>query len=185
MFEQYLVLGITHVLPLGLDHILFILSLYLLNPSWRSILMQCSVFTVAHSITLGLTTAGFITPDTMVVETLIAASILYAAVENILCSRLSPFRILVIFLFGLIHGMGFAGALKEIGIPKSDYLLSLISFNIGVETGQLSVVLIVWLCMGAWFSQKEWYRARIVIPASGIIGCVAVYWIFDRLELLS
>ena len=185
MLEQYLALGITHVLPLGFDHIVFILCLYLLNPSMRSVLIQCSLFTLAHSITLGLTASGLIIPDTMTVEVLIAASILFTAVENILSSSVSSFRLVIIFLFGLIHGMGFAGALKEIGIPKSDFLVPLISFNLGVELGQLSVILIAWFCIGYWFSRKQWYRTRIVIPVSTAIGCLSVYWIFDRLALLS
>ncbi|MEO6977782.1 MAG: HupE/UreJ family protein, partial [Mucilaginibacter sp.] len=128
----YLGLGYKHILPLGFDHILFILSLFLLSPKLKPVLWQATAFTVAHSVTLGLAMYHVITPPAKIVEPVIALSILYVALENILSPKLKTSRIGVVFLFGLVHGMGFAGALGQLGLPKNSYLISLIMFNVGV-----------------------------------------------------
>lgn len=177
---SYLQLGFLHILPLGLDHILFVLSLFLLSSKLSTVAWQATAFTVAHSITLGLAVYGYIQPLPAVIEPIIALSIFFVALENILIQRLKPGRIAIIFLFGLVHGMGFAGALTEVGLPPADYLISLLSFNIGVELGQLSVILIAWLLVGKWFSEKTWYRSRIVNPASAFIAFVALFWTIER-----
>ena len=180
----YFELGFTHVIPLGFDHILFILCLYFLNSTLKSVFYQCLVFTFAHSITLVLTASNFIIPNSSIIEPIIALTILYAAVENILKTKLNYWRIFVVFLFGLIHGMGFANALKEIDIPSSHFLSSLISFNVGVEIGQISIILLAYLLIGKWFSSKEWYKDRIVYPISTIISCIAIYWTIERILLI-
>jgi hypothetical protein len=181
----YLQLGYTHILPLGLDHILFVLSLFLLNPSLKPILWQATAFTVAHTITLGLAIYGVIKPPTNIVEPVIALSIMYVALENILSPRLKASRIGIVFLFGLIHGMGFASALTQLGLPQNSYLSSLLMFNLGVELGQITVILAAFFLLAKPFSKKTWYRQRVVIPLSVIIACIAAYWTIERIFLHS
>ena len=122
----YLKLGYTHILPLGFDHILFILSLFLLSPKLKPVLWQATAFTVAHSVTLGLAMYHVITPPAKIVEPVIALSIMYVALENVFSPKLKTSRIAVVFLFGLVHGMGFAGALGHLGLPKNSYLICLV-----------------------------------------------------------
>ena len=174
-------LGFTHVIPLGFDHILFILSLFLLNSELKSVILQCTVFTIAHSLTLGLSAVGWIIPNSHIVEPLIAISILLAAVENLIHSKINPWRLFVIFIFGLIHGMGFAGALKEIGIQEDHLIASILFFNIGVEVAQITILCMAYYLVAKGFSKKQWYKKRIVYPASMIIACIAMYWTVERL----
>jgi hypothetical protein len=181
VFGEYLGLGYRHIIPLGLDHILFILCVFFLNTSIRQIVLQASMFTVAHTITLGLSAYGVISPSPMVVEPLIAASIVLLAVENIYSTRVRPWRMVMVFLFGLVHGMGFAGALAGIGLPKNTFTEALISFNIGVELGQLTIIAIMYFGVAKIFANKQWYRQRIVIPASLMIALVAFYWTMERI----
>ncbi len=176
----YLKLGFEHIVPLGIDHILFVLSIFFLSERLRPILWQATAFTVAHTITLGLAMYGYIQPIPAVVEPIIALSIFFVAVENILVKELRPSRIGIVFLFGLVHGMGFAGALSEVGLPSASYLSALLSFNVGVELGQLAVILTAYFLLGRWFSDKVWYRARVVNPISAVIAIVAIYWTIER-----
>lgn len=177
----YLQLGFTHILPLGFDHILFVLSLYLLSPKLKPVLWQATAFTVAHSITLGLAMFKVFTPSPAIVEPIIALSIMYVALENIFSPTLKKSRIGIVFLFGLVHGMGFANALGSLGLPQHSYLTSLVMFNVGVELGQLAVILSASLLFGKWFGNKPWYRKAIVIPLSILITLVAGYWTMERL----
>lgn len=177
---MYLKLGFTHILPLGLDHILFVLSIFLLGSRLSTVLWQATAFTVAHSITLGLAMYGYIRPLPAVIEPIIALSIFFVAVENMLVQKLRPGRLAVVFFFGLVHGMGFASALTELGLPPSGYLLSLLSFNAGVELGQIAVILAAYLLVGRRFSEKPWYRDRVVTPASLLIALIALYWTVER-----
>ena len=116
-----------------------------------------------------------------VVEPLIAASIVYVAVENIWTKELHASRVLLVFGFGLLHGLGFAGVLAELGLPSGGKALALVAFNIGVELGQLSVLVGAWLLLGLPFRHKVWYRARIVIPLSFAIAAIGLYWVVTRL----
>lgn len=177
---DYVVIGFTHILPKGLDHILFVIGLYLLSPRIRPLLTQVTAFTVAHSITLGLGLYGIVALPPSIVEPLIALSIAYVAIENIFTTRLSPWRPFVVFGFGLLHGLGFAGVLAEVGLPRSDYVAGLIAFNVGVELGQLAVIAIAFLLTGLWFRSRSWYRQRIVVPASVVIACIGLYWTVER-----
>lgn len=177
----YLELGYKHILPLGLDHISFILTLYLLSPKLKAVLWQATAFTVAHSVTLGLAMYHLIRPPAHIVEPLISATILFAALENIFSAKLRPSRVALVFLFGLIHGMGFAGALGQLGLPPNAYLLSLVMFNLGVELGQLTIILAAFFLLGKWFGDKPWYRRRIVIPLSAVIALIAAWWTIQRL----
>ena len=176
----YLKLGYTHVIPLGFDHILFILALFFLNSQLKTVVLQCSVFTLAHSLTLGLVAFGLFMPNVKIIEVLIALSILFTAVENIVTNTINPFRLLIVFAFGLVHGMGFANALLETGLPKEQFISSLLSFNFGVELGQLVVIVSAYFLVSKWFSNKVWYKERIIYPISVIIGCVAFYWTIER-----
>jgi len=177
--QQYLVLGYTHILPRGVDHILFVVGLFLLSTTLGPLLWQVTAFTVAHSITLGLSIYGVVSLPSSVVEPLIALSIAYVAIENVLTRQLHAWRVLVVFLFGLLHGLGFAGVLRELGLPRSEFLTALLSFNVGVELGQLTVIgaaaLVLWPFMG-----RGWYRPRVVVPASVAIALVGIYWTITR-----
>jgi len=177
----YFQLGFTHVIPLGFDHILFILTLFFLSSNIKTMLIQCSIFTLAHSISLALASSGWIKPNATIVEPLIALSILFTAIENIVHDKINPWRLFLIFGFGLIHGLGFAKALSEIGMPKNQFFTSLFSFNIGVEMGQITVIIAAYFIISKWFSNKIWYKERVVYPISSVIACVALYWVIERI----
>ncbi len=177
---RYLRLGYLHILPRGLDHVLFVLGLFLLNVRWRPILMQVSAFTAAHTMTLGLTTYGVLSLSARVVEPLIAVSIAYVALENLVSRRLHPWRLALVAMFGLLHGMGFAGVLSGLDLPRSEFTLALLSFNVGVEGGQLTVIAIAGLCV-VWFRGRPWYHARVVVPASLAIAAAGACWALIRL----
>lgn len=177
----YLQLGYKHIIPLGLDHILFVLSLFLLSPKLKHLLWQATAFTVAHSVTLGLVMYHVITPSAKIVEPVIALSIMFVALENIFSSKLKASRIGIVFLFGLVHGMGFANALGQLGLPQNAYFLSLVMFNVGVELGQITVILLAFFLLGKWFGEKPYYRKAIVIPLSILIAAMAGYWTIERL----
>lgn len=182
---EYVGLGFTHILPKGADHILFVLGIFLFSLHLRPLLLQVTAFTVAHSITLGLSLYGYIALPASIVEPLIAVSIVYVAVENLITTELKPWRIYVVFAFGLLHGMGFAGVLTELGLPRSDFVTALIAFNVGVELGQLAVIAIAFLAVGVWFGKKPWYRQRIVIPGSLAIAAMGAWWTVERVFSLQ
>ena len=176
---QYLQLGYTHILPKGLDHILFVLGIFLLSPRLKLILLQVTAFTVAHTITLGLTIYGVFALPPSIVEPLIALSIAYVAIENLVTRELQPWRIVLVFGFGLLHGMGFAGVLSELGLPRSELVTALLTFNLGVEGGQLTVIA---LAFGAVFQvqRQDWYRRWVVVPASLAIAATGIVWTVQR-----
>ncbi len=176
----YFLLGFKHILPLGFDHILFVMSLFLLSPKLKPILWQSLAFTLAHSVTLGLAMYGVIKPTPAIVEPLIALSILYVALENIFSPELKASRILVVFLFGLVHGMGFAGVLQDLGLPQKSYLSSLVMFNAGVEAGQVTIILAAYFLIARWFTNPINYRKYVVIPLSAIIALTAGFWTIQR-----
>lgn len=178
--KTYLALGFKHILPRGLDHVLFVLGIFLLAVQLRPVLWQVSAFTVAHTITLALTIYGVVSLPSSVVEPLIALSIVYVAIENVFTSKLHAWRPLIVFCFGLLHGMGFAGVLTEIGLPRSEFIPALLAFNAGVECGQLTVIFTAFLLVGLPFRKKPWYRQRVVVPASLAIAGVGVFWTVQR-----
>ena len=177
----YLQLGFQHIIPLGLDHILFIIALFIINPKFKDILIQATAFTIAHTITLGLSMFQIIKAPTAIVEVIIAISILYVAIENIFSSKVKPSRIAVVFVFGLIHGLGFAAVLSEIGLPQNKFIPSLLMFNVGVELGQIAVIAALYFTLIKWVRNASFYKSRIVIPLSVIIGLISIYWIFERI----
>ena len=142
---QYLSLGFTHIVPLGLDHILFVISLFLLGSKLSNIIWQATAFTVAHSITLGLAMYGYIKPLPEIIEPIIALSIFFVAIENIIVREIKPSRIVIVFIFGLVHGMGFANSVRLMLSSEQNILLPLFGFNVGLELGQIIVVIIALL----------------------------------------
>jgi hypothetical protein len=176
----YLKLGFQHIIPNGFDHILFVAGLCLLSTKVKTILWQATAFTVAHSITLALSMKNIIVAPPAVVEPIIALSIMFVAIENLLLKELKPWRIAIVFLFGLIHGMGFASSLNEIGLPPGKFYTSILSFNIGVELGQIAVIATVFSLIIIPLRQKIWYRKAAVYPLSVLIAMVAAYWTVER-----
>ena len=176
----YVKLGIQHIVPLGVDHILFITALCLLNNRIKTILWQATAFTVAHSITLALSMKSVIVLPSEIVEPIIALSIVFVAVENILLHELKAWRILIVFIFGLLHGLGFASALNEIGLPPNKFFTSILSFNLGVEVGQAFVIVIVFMLLIAPLGKKMWYKKRVVLPLSLVIALIGAYWTIER-----
>lgn len=177
---SYIKLGYLHIVPLGLDHILFILGIFLLSPRLKPLFWQATAFTVAHTITLGLSMYGVINVPARIVQPLIALSIAYVGVENIFFSTLHSRRIVIVFLFGLLHGMGFASVLADFGMPKNDFVTALLSFNVGVELGQISLLLAAWLLLALPFGSSLNYRKLVVIPGSTVIAVMGMVWTIDR-----
>jgi hydrogenase/urease accessory protein HupE len=179
-FASFLRQGFLHVLPLGLDHILFVIGLFLLSRKFKVLIYQISIFTLAHTLTLGLATLGLISVPSTIVEPIIAASIAFVALENIFFPTYHPRRLIIVFVFGLIHGLGFAGALSDLNLDPSILIFSLIGFNLGVEGGQLAVILLSFI--GVYrFKNEDSYRKGIVIPLSFIIAGLGIYWAIERI----
>jgi hypothetical protein len=172
--------GFVHVLPLGLDHILFVLGLFFLSRKWKPILYQVSVFTVAHTITLGLATLELISAPSHVVEPIIAASIAVVALENIFFPNYRHSRLFIVFFFGLIHGLGFAGALSAFDLDPTSLVIGLLGFNVGVEFGQLAVITIVFF-LTFWLKDETKYRKIAVVPCSILIALMGIYWTIERI----
>lgn len=183
VFLRFIVQGFEHIIPKGLDHIVFVLGLFFFSLALKPLLVQVTSFTIAHTVTLALAALGIVSVPASIVEPLIAASIVFVAVENILRPQLGPWRTAVVFFFGLLHGLGFASVLGELGGGQANFLARLIGFNIGVEIGQLTVIAVAFLMVGVWFGSKPWYRARIAIPASVLIALIGAWWLLERTVL--
>jgi hypothetical protein len=183
VFIDYIAVGFEHIIPLGLDHILFVIGLFLFSVNFRPLLIQVSAFTVAHTVTLALGLFGVISIAPSVIEPLIALSIVYVAIENIFFKTMNWWRPILVFAFGLLHGLGFASVLAEFGLPKGQYVVGLIAFNIGVELGQLFVVAACFAVVGYWFGKKTWYRKAVVIPGSLAIAAIGTWWVIERTVL--
>jgi len=172
-------LGYVHILPRGLDHILFVLGLCLAASSLARLFIQITAFTAAHTLTLGLASKGWVSLSPSVVEPLIAASIVWIAFENTRKGEPPSWRWIPVFAFGLVHGLGFAGILLDSGLPAGLFLSSLFAFNLGVEAGQLTVVGVVLSLL--WRIRKmKWYRSRVLIPGSLLIGAAGAFWTLER-----
>jgi len=183
VIASYINIGFLHIVPNGLDHILFILGLFLFSGHWRPLLWQVTMFTVAHTITLGLAMNNIIGLSGNIVEPLIALSIAYVGLENLFVKTLHKTRLALVFMFGLLHGLGFAGVLSDFGMPQNDFAVALISFNIGVELGQLAVISIAFIMLRSWVRDESTYHRVIAVPGSILISVVATYWFLERLEL--
>ena len=195
VFVRYIAVGFDHIIPKGLDHILFVLGLFFLSMRMRPLITQVTVFTVAHTITLALASLQVVTVPASIVEPLIALSIVYVAVENIFAKGINWWRPVIIFGFGLLHGLGFASVLGEFGLAPGRFVAGLIGFNIGVEIGQLAVIglaaLLLWLAVRAAQMadlQDEEMRVRdpdimfraVSICGSILIAIIGAYWAFER-----
>jgi len=177
--QQYFWLGVQHIVPNGFDHILFVVGLFLLSLEIRPLVTQVTAFTLAHALTLTAAVLGFVTLAPQFVEPLIAMSVAYIAIENIVTAKLTPWRPFVVFGFGLLHGLGFANSLSVLGLPDQERLLALVMFNVGIEVGQLAVIAAAASSLG-WCRNKSWYRPWIVIPASAIIATTGIIWAIER-----
>jgi len=182
---SYMRIGFQHIVPEGSDHILFILGIFLLSLRLRPLLSQVTMFTIAHTITLGLSVNGIVSLPANVVQPLIALSIAYVGVENIITPTLNRSRLFLVFGFGLLHGLSFASVLKDFGMPTNSFATALISFNVGVELGQIAVIAMAFFAVGLWFRNRPWYRKVVIVPCSFIISVIALYWMLDRLELFQ
>ena len=179
-FLEYIPVGFTHILPKGLDHILFVLGLLFLTPKFYPLLLQISIFTLAHTITLAISALKIITISSKIVEPLIAASIIYIAVENFFNSSLTKYRSITIFFFGLLHGLGFASVLSSFGLPSTNFVWALVGFNIGVEIGQITIIFVFYAICIYWINKKNYYTKFISMPGSAIIALIGVFWFFER-----
>jgi hypothetical protein len=180
-FLDYIFVGFEHIIPKGWDHIVFVLGLFFFSSKFKPLIWQISTFTLAHTITLALGSLGYIRIVPELVEPLIALSIVFISFENIFTKNFSRWRPLVIFTFGLLHGLGFASVLGEFGLPTEFFIPALLGFNVGVEFGQLTVVLLAFILLGYWFNQKNYYTSSIAQPISAIIGLVGAFWFIERL----
>ena len=170
--------GFLHVVPKGLDHILFVLGIFLLKREWRTLLSQSLAFTAAHTITLGLAAAGKLSVPESIVEPLIALSISALAVENLLVSEARPWRLGLVFLFGLIHGLGFAGVLSAWIQPGAGFLPTLLCANFGVEVGQVLVLLLAWCLTIKLHRTKSWPGLRHW--SCVLLAIVGLWWFVER-----
>lgn len=178
----YVRLGFEHILPKGLDHILFVCALFFASTRLRPLILQVSSFTVAHTITLALAITGLVSVPGEIVEPIIALSIAFVAVENIIFKDMQKWRPLIVFGFGLFHGLGFAGVLSELGLPRGDLVPALVSFNVGVELGQLTIIAAMYLAL-RWFFKTGWYQDWLVRGANGAIALMAIWWTIERVFL--
>lgn len=178
---QFIGIGFDHVIPLGFDHILFIIGMALSSLLWQRLLLLVSTFTIAHTLTLGLAMLGVIEISGRIIEPIIAFSIAFVALENLLPSQSIKRKSIIVFLFGLIHGLGFASMLKSFEMTDDNFLTTLISFNIGVELAQVVIVLSVVTILLLLKTVRSNYRQLAVIPASFIIAVIGIYWGVERL----
>ena len=156
------------------------MGLFFFSLRLKPLLFQVTAFTLAHTITLALASLDIVRVPGSIVEPLIAASIVYVGIENILGRENLRARTALVFGFGLLHGLGFASVLGDFGITAERFGVALVGFNIGVEIGQLAVIGLAFLAVGLWFGKRDWYRPFIAIPASLVISAIGAYWVVER-----
>lgn len=176
---RYFAAGVSHIVPGGPDHILFILALFFLNRSVGVLLVQMTLFTLGHSLTLGLSLLGLVTAPDRWVEIAIALSIVLVAGENLFSESPGRWRPWLVFASGLVHGLGLAHAFGGEGLAGDDFLVAMFGFNLGIECGQLAVVGLAAAGVGAWWRSAD-YRRRIARPASALIAASGVMWLVER-----
>ena len=179
-FLPFLLSGFEHVIPLGYDHILFIVSLFFIDSRLKTALFQCTLFTIAHSLTLAMVALKHISVNAFYVEIIIALSIFFVAIENLFLRNVRPWRLILVFVFGLIHGAGFAAALLSAGLPERNRISALLGFNIGVELAQVLLILCCYWLVARPLSQKQWYRQKLTNPLSLAIASLALFWAVQR-----
>ena len=179
---RFVMIGVGHILPGGLDHILFVLALFLAARRAASLIWQISAFTLAHTITLALAATGLVNLPSSLVEPVIAFTIAFVAVENLLFKDVVKWRPVVVFIFGLIHGLGFASFFSALDLPPGLFWSALIGFNIGVEVGQMGIVVLAAVAVRLCFkkpSQDVRYQKWIFRPGSALIGLSGLWWGFS------
>lgn len=180
-FVLYVRHGFEHILPMGVDHLAFVLALILAATSLRILIIQISIFTLAHSITLALGFLGVVVLNSVWVEVIIALSIAFVAIENLFFKFRLAWRSVIVFCFGLLHGLGFAGALSELGVPDDHFVTALVGFNVGVELGQLSFGLVVFFVLHKLIS-KKYFKQFVYIPGNILVAIAGIYWLVERLS---
>lgn len=175
-FTQYLWLGVKHILR-GYDHVAFLLALLFVR-RFVELLKIITAFSIAHTLTLALAALGIVALPSRLVEIIIAASIVYVAVENIWRTAEPSHRWRITFAFGLVHGFGFATILRELGLPADGLVRSLLAFNLGVELGQIAIAAVCWPLL-VWVSRKPW-AARVRLAVSSILCAFGAAWLIDR-----
>lgn len=178
---QFVKIGFDHVIPMGWDHILFIVGMALSSLVLRNLIILVSTFTIAHTITLGIATAGLVEVPGAIVEPIIAFSIAYVAIENLFGKVAIIRKSFIVFFFGLIHGLGFASMLREFDMTPDNFINTLISFNIGVELAQILIVLSILLILLLFKKYNLNYQKYIVVPVSVIISLIGIYWGIERI----
>ena len=181
---RFVVIGVEHILPDGLDHILFVLAIFLAAAGVRALIWQISAFTLAHTITLGCAATGLVNVAPNIVEPVIAFTIAFVAAENLLLKNFTRWRPLLVFFFGLLHGLGFASFFSSLELPSGLFWNGLIGFNIGVELGQLSVVALAAVMVRVLFANPAaqiFYRRWVVPIGSALIGLSGLWWGIGRL----
>ena len=186
VITKYIHSGIIHIVPAGLDHILFVIGLLAYGLSGRGLIFQISLFTVAHTITLAAASLGLISVPGSIVEPLIALSIAWIGIENIIkkSGRVAVSRSAVVFAFGLLHGLGFASVLADFGLPQSAFIVALVSFNLGVEIGQLIIVIPIFFLLRTLKLREPQFRRGFQIPVSAVISAIGVFWFVERVGLV-
>ena len=172
---DFLKLGFTHILPLGLDHVLFVLGLFFCCREFGVLLAQVTLFTLAHSLSLGLAVVSGWQAPSKIIEVAIVLSIAFVALENLVRQRRGRWSCTVTFAFGLVHGLGFADAFRHAAGNAGDFAVALLAFNVGVELGQLLVVALCFVLVGRFWEQT-WYRRAIAVPASAAIAVIGLGW---------
>ena len=179
---RFVMIGVGHILPGGLDHILFVLAIFLAARRAASLIWQISAFTLAHTITLALAATGLVSLPSSLVEPVIAFTIAFVAVENLLFKDVVKWRPVVVFIFGLIHGLGFASFFSALDLPPGLFWSALIGFNIGVEVGQMGIVVLAAVAVRLCFkkpAQDVRYQKWIFRPGSALIGLSGLWWGFS------
>jgi hypothetical protein len=180
MFWNFIQIGFEHVIPLGYDHILFIVALFFFNSHLKSAVIQCTLFTIAHSLTLALVTLEYVHVNTKWVEVVIALSIFVMAFENIFQPKLKSWRLVLIFFFGLIHGMGFAGSIRFMLASSQKIAVPLLGFNLGLEAGQVLVLMVILLMAAGLLKmgiRASYFTKGIAFLAiiAGLAMCISRY----------
>jgi hydrogenase/urease accessory protein HupE len=177
--RRFVPAGVHHIL-IGPDHLLFLVGLLLLGGTMRQLFFVVSAFTVAHSITLSLAALNLVTPPPRMIEPAIALSIVYVGADNLMVRGGRDMRAWIAFAFGLIHGFGFANVLAEMDLPRRALGWTLFSFNLGVEIGQLMVVVLVASALAALRSRSEWASRRLAVAGSVVVMAAGTFWFIER-----
>lgn len=179
VMPEFFAIGFRHILMDGWDHILFILGLFFLTRDLRVLLFQMTLFTMAHSLTLGLSLYGLVSLPPWLVEVAIALSIAFIAIENFFSDKLSPWRPWMVSAFGLVHGLGFAHSFAENLVQPGLFLPALFSFNLGIEAGQIAIVGVASATVACCWN-RGWYRKAVALPASAGLACLGILWAIER-----